>query len=266
MRHALSPGGRRRVLRAFSPGGPAISDRASARSSAAQNSSTRSRGGSASGASPAPARGDRGSTARRGCPPESGSRLGWAFRRQTGSRPGRRRREAQATATSTSTVRTVSGRPRSARTSRQPMMASLMFARASCSVRPWLTQPVSPGIRPRSFRLVSLEGYGELHCVRGSISARACSEEPRRATDRSRWRGRVPCWPHAGAAVGHACPQLARDRKQDGQGRPLRGADAAPERGGLRPADHHPRRIRQIAGFSDVARALGESPLELSTG
>src|SRR5262245_31453788 len=45
------------------------------------------------------------------------------------------------TVTSTCPVSMVSGKPCSARTSRQTFIAFLMFFIASCFVRPWLTQP-----------------------------------------------------------------------------------------------------------------------------
>src|SRR3954471_7129530 len=47
--------------------------------------------------------------------------------------------------TSTCCVSTVTGRPRAARTSRQTVIASRIFASASSLVAPWLTQPGMDG-------------------------------------------------------------------------------------------------------------------------
>ena len=56
-----------------------------------------------------------------------------------------RRQRCHQTATSTCCNSTVSGRPRSERTSKQAEIASRMLARASSRVAPWLTQPGMEG-------------------------------------------------------------------------------------------------------------------------
>ena len=73
-----------------------------------------------------------------------------------------RQRGHQAT-TSSSSVSTVSGIPRSARTSRQAAMASRAFSRASVRVLPWLTQPGIAGHStihiPSSSRVIEVTNF-----------------------------------------------------------------------------------------------------------